>query len=153
MQEALLYIKRGGLVVEIIISILLIWIGITDWKEKRIPNKLLLAFLVLTLIQTFLLEKGNLIWVLLGSLIVPGFLLFVMLLKRGAFGMGDVKLMGISGILLGLRGNISAFVYGIFLAAAFCIIGICLKKISRKSEIAFGPFLCMGILIVLFTIG
>ncbi len=130
--------------------VLLFAIAIVDAKEKRIPNKLLFGFLACVVLCFIWRGTVDIADILLGSVSVSGFLLFVMWLKPGAFGAGDVKLMAISGLFLGFEKNVTAFVVGVLLAGMFCLAGISLKKIGRKTEIPFGPFLCAGIAVAMF---
>ncbi len=65
-------------------------------------------------------------------------------------GFGDVKLAFTMGVLLGIKGGLAAlylaFVSGALVGFVLLIIGQ--KKL--KSKIAFGPFLMLGIMTVLF---
>jgi prepilin signal peptidase PulO-like enzyme (type II secretory pathway) len=65
-------------------------------------------------------------------------------------GFGDVKLAAIFGFLLGLKGGLLVL-YIAFLSGG--IIGAVLllgQKKGMKSTIAFGPYLVLGIIIILF---
>ena len=64
----------------------------------------------------------------------------------GCFGGGDIKLMAASGIFLGWEANLEAFALAVFLAGGYCIWMLLRKKLSRRERIAFGPFLCAGII-------
>ena len=64
----------------------------------------------------------------------------------GCFGGGDIKLMAASGIFLGREANLEAFALAVFLAGGYCIWMLLRKKLSRRERIAFGPFLCAGII-------
>ena len=64
----------------------------------------------------------------------------------GIFGGGDIKLMAASGIFLGREANLEAFALAVFLAGGYCIWMLLRKKLSRRERIAFGPFLCAGII-------
>ena len=132
-------------VAEGILLVILVLIGVADTKEKRIPNRLLLIMLA-GIVPACLLQGQLRFWDrLLGSLLVCGILLFICFLKTGAFGAGDVKLLAVSGLYLGVGKNLAALVIGVILAGIFCVVGILMKRIDRESEIPFGPFLCAGI--------
>lgn len=70
-------------------------------------------------------------------------------LRAGAFGAGDVKLSMISGFLLGWKRNLVALAVAVLLAGVPCIFLISKGKEWKKRRIAFGPFLCVGIVISL----
>lgn len=76
--------------------------------------------------------------------------LTVIWIRPGAFGAGDVKLMAISGLMLGVGRNLTAFGFATALAALYCLPGILRRDRKKESEIAFGPFLCVGILLSIF---
>jgi leader peptidase (prepilin peptidase)/N-methyltransferase len=76
-----------------------------------------------------------------------GFLLFFLIaVVTDAMGGGDIKLMGVLGLLFGLKGivfvTVVSFVYG----AIISIILIATKKAGRKDFIPFGPFISLAAL-------
>jgi leader peptidase (prepilin peptidase) / N-methyltransferase len=85
-------------------------------------------------------------------------LLFVLqaLIYPAGVGWGDVKLSGIVGLYLGWLG-LGALVAGLFLSYLLAAIaGLALlatQRASRKSQLAFGPFLLAGTLIVVLASG
>jgi len=76
---------------------------------------------------------------------VVGALIF----KADALGFGDVKFAAFMGLLLGPLPTIQALFYGVFLAG-LAGIGIIIWRRSLKGTIAYGPYLAVGTLIVLF---
>lgn len=86
-----------------------------------------------------------------------GFLVFFLIRVVGKWikkveclGMGDVILMGIAGLLLGYKSLLLAVLFGTFIGSIIELTLIALKKKDRNAEIAFGPYLILGILIALF---
>jgi leader peptidase (prepilin peptidase)/N-methyltransferase len=83
------------------------------------------------------------------------FLLQVLLYPAG-LGWGDVKLSGLLGLYLGWLG-LGALVTGLFLgdllAAATGVGLIVTRRASRKSFLAFGPFLLAGTLAAVLLTG
>lgn len=67
-------------------------------------------------------------------------------LKKDGFGYGDVKLMGAAGLFLGWQGVAAAFFIAFVSGAAAAVAMMKLSKVERGGYIAFGPFLCAGIL-------
>lgn len=65
-------------------------------------------------------------------------------------GFGDVKLAFNIGFLLGWQGGFLALYFAFISGALVGLILIFLRKTKLKSKIAFGPFLVIGILIMLF---
>lgn len=85
-----------------------------------------------------------------GFLCVSGFLLAVDLAVPGAFGGGDIKLAAAGGFYLGWRSMTAAGAAAFLSAGAAAAILLMTGKTGRKTEIAFGPFLCMGMAVCLF---
>ena len=94
----------------------------------------------LSLVSSFigLAVAGGLIW---GIRIVGSYAL-----GQEAMGFGDVTLMCMIGAFLGWQASLAGFVYSIFFAVVLAII---LMIITKKSYLAFGPYLCMGSLLAL----
>ncbi len=69
--------------------------------------------------------------------------------KAEAMGFGDVKLAAFMGLLLGPLATISALFYGVLLAGLASVAVIIWRR-SMKGSIAYGPYLAIGALIVLF---
>ena len=69
------------------------------------------------------------------------------LARREAMGLGDVKLMAACGILLGPGGVLLALLVALVVGS---VLGVILWLITRARVIPFGPFLALGVLVVLF---
>ena len=131
----------------------LLTIFMADVKYHLIPDSLQFVFLVLALCY-HLVQAAS--WLMLGSFIVSGILvmlpiLILYLITRGrGMGFGDVKLAFVIGFLLGTIPGWIALYIG-FIAGS--VVGVALlitKKKKLKSQIAFGPFLIIGIVLSVF---
>ena len=71
--------------------------------------------------------------------------------KRG-FGFGDVKLMAVGGLFLGWRGVVAAFFCAFVAGGAVAALLLLTKRAAQGSYMAFGPFLCAGILAALWLV-
>lgn len=143
--------------------IVLFW---TDLEERILPDELtvggalfgaLLALLVPVpgLFGTLLLPRSTALWqsltnAALGAVLlaVPLWLLAVVyarLRHREGLGLGDVKLMALLGVFLGLEQGMTALLVG---AVTGSLIGIIFIAIKRKAawtyELPFGSFLCVA---------
>jgi len=76
-------------------------------------------------------------------------LIGALIFKAEAMGFGDVKLAVFIGLLLGWPYTVTALFYGVFLAGLVSI-GYVIWKRSMKGTIAYGPYLAVGGLILLF---
>jgi leader peptidase (prepilin peptidase)/N-methyltransferase len=132
----------------VIVSLLIV-ISVIDLKTQTIPDELNIFGCIATIILGIYLFKGNYLTHLLGFLF--GFLLFFLIaVVTDAMGGGDIKLMGVLGLLFGLKGivfvTVVSFVYG----AIISIILIAAKKAGRKDFIPFGPFISLAALTYIF---
>jgi len=107
---------------------------------------------VITLITVSFLgvifDEPNIIPYLVSAIVGSGFLLILYLItKKKGIGFGDVKLAIFMGLFLGWPKIILAMYIAFITGAVIGVIGIFLKKINKKSQIAFGPFLILGTVI------
>ncbi|MFR8671481.1 MAG: prepilin peptidase [Christensenellales bacterium] len=129
-------------------------VAIYDIKEKRIPNLCVLLIAVLAVIDRFISGRGSFASGMFDVLCVSTPLLMIAVITKGAFGGGDVKLMAAGGLFLGRRLILTAVVIAFITAGSYIFVQMCVnrqesKRKTRKSEIAFGPFLCEGMVISL----
>lgn len=125
--------------------------AVIDMQLKKIPNGLILSGLILAIVLTMLewsFYRETFMMLLLSSIggMLFFFLLFFVLsvaLKQG-IGMGDVKLVTMSGALVGLADTFYALVYGMLLCMLAAIFMLLFQKKSWKDSIPFGPFFYMG---------
>lgn len=115
-----------------------------DLERMEIPGRIQAYFLLLGMVR-MITDSQNWLNYLLGTVAVGVFLFLVALLSGGKLGGGDVKLMAISGMLLGLSKNMMALAIGSILGAGFGIFLLLARKIKRDTEIPFGPYLGTGI--------
>jgi len=127
---------------------LLFLIFIIDLEHQLILNVMIypaaLAVLVINLLPADISITPGFLNGLAGA--GAGLLLFVLIViaSRGGMGLGDVKMAGLMGLMLGFPG---VFV-GIFLAviSGGLVAGVilALKRKGRREPIPFGPFLSLG---------
>ena len=123
----------------------LLTLSVIDWRTYEIPFAIN-QFLGVMGIAAAILDKGHLMEHLIGGVSVSGLLAILYLISGGsAIGGGDIKLMAASGLILGWKNNILAFILG-------CILGsvIHLIRMKRQGEghvLAMGPYLSLGIML------
>ena len=124
-----------------------------DLKEQIIPDEMQIALFINILLSKIVVGTSVTV---LGFAIVEGLivllpiLLLYLLTKGRGMGFGDVKLAFNMGFFLGLKGGLVAIYAGFILGAISGIILLLMKKKKMKSKIAFGPFLVIGMFIILF---
>ena len=85
---------------------------------------------------------------ILSALVASGFLLILNLITKGSgMGMGDVKLALFMGLFLGYPKTIIAFYVAFVVGAILGLILMIFKKADRKTQVPFGPFMILGILV------
>lgn len=144
-----------------VMTSLLVIITVYDLRHKIIPDFFVFLFILLGLIQPFVLPgpiSSNFIAALLGGLItaLPLFVLWVVSSGRW-IGFGDVKLALGIGLFLGVRAGLSSLMLAFWLGAIIGLALIGLSKLSKKrkggynmkSEVPFAPFLIISFLITL----
>jgi leader peptidase (prepilin peptidase)/N-methyltransferase len=124
-------------------QLLLVFIACFDVVTRRIPNVVTLPAMVVVLVLRGAFAPGTLPEVLIaGAAGFAGFLLLV-ILTRGGFGMGDVKLTALLGLLLG-SALVPALLVGIVAGGLASAVVALAKPGGRKQAIAYGPYLCFG---------
>lgn len=124
-----------------------------DYETHDIYNVTLIIFgavaIFISLYRTIALNES--VWSFLGGAAL-GFgsfgliaLTSKLILKRNALGSGDVWLVGIGGLMLGAFSLLIAILIATLLGSVIELAKIKLGKQDRESEIAFGPYLLLGI--------
>ena len=130
----------------LLISALLV-LSVIDIRTFEIPigiNRFILVLGMLHLIVNF---KDALNYSLGFVSVSAGLFVLYCLMGGKGIGGGDIKLMAVSGLLLGWKENILAFLIACILGS---IIHLLRMKIEKADHVlAFGPYLAMGIFISL----
>lgn len=127
--------------------VVLVYVSMTDIRERRIPNRVMFPALACALVGALLQPER---WSLLLGGLVAGSLLLLPTLLYGLekAGGGDIKLALFIGLLLGWPNIFPALLLAFTSASCFSLGGLLLGRLSRQSLIAFGPFLALGAFLV-----
>jgi len=138
-------LTADGLVTAILLSLLssiLIVIAVIDWRTFTIPNGLNLAILVLGVVRV-VTDPANWLRYAIGMVCVSGLFLLLHLATGGrGLGLGDVKLMGAAGLLLGWMNILLAMILG---SVGGAVIHSVRMRRGADKKLAFGPYLAVGI--------
>lgn len=135
----------------LIITYSLLAIFVSDFIYQTIPDEIVYPTLFIVFICLIFQPLNFLISNFLISLLVAGFFYFLVLITRGrGMGMGDVKLAGLMGLILGWPKIIVALYLAFLTGAFFGVILILLKKKKFGQHIPFGPFLTTATFVSLF---
>ncbi len=128
-----------------LITLLLLTISYWDIKKRKIPNSILLClFVISTLYIT--IQNENLFRFLLGMAMPSLILLVLNSLYKNYINNGDIKLLMVTGLLLGHPANLLIFVMSCILSIIFAII---YKTLKNKALISlpFAPFIALSIFV------
>ena len=141
-----------------LLSYVLITLSFIDLKYKAVPDYLLLIVLIISLIATnlSLIEAFKNAFLFAGAFVLLNFIItfYIENIKsrilkdkslktQEALGEGDIPIIAMFGIILGINGGLIA----IFLAAIFAIIpAIYLNFVKKDIQTPFIPYLVLGFL-------
>lgn len=142
------------LVVACFYAVFLLTVLVIDLEHRRVLNVMLLPAAVVALFFSALPGTPDPLNALLGGAVGFGLFLGLALIGRGALGAGDVKLAGVIGLMTGYPSVITALVVGILLGGGAALLLLLSRRASRKSYMAYAPYLSLGALFVLWmTLG
>ena len=121
---------------------LLMALSVIDWRTFTIPNGINLAILILGVIR-LVTDLSGWMGYLIGLVAVSGVFLLLHIGTGGnGLGMGDVKLVGAAGLLLGWQNMLLAVLLG---SLGGALIHSARMKKGAGKKLAFGPYLAGGI--------
>lgn len=123
-----------------------------DYREKIIPNVLVLVGIGLGVLQ-MLMEiivietdwRMALKFSLGGALIWGGILLLIALIVKSALGMGDVKMFFAIGLTYGANNTYEILLLSLVVMALVSIMLLVMKKATKKTAIPMAPFVLLGL--------
>ena len=136
-------------------------ITLYDLKYHIIPNRALIILLgikvIVVLLTIFTAKEISALFILIDMLIAGlAFLLIGVVcrfMNKNAIGMGDVKLLSVIGIVLGVNDSFHMVITGMVCIFFVSVIGLFLKKLTRDSELPLAPFIFAGLIISAISMG
>ena len=133
-------------------------VALIDARWRVVPNRIVYPSLVLFAVAIAvgdLLDGGvRLTPALVGMLGYGVPLMLIALAVPGGMGMGDVKLAGLIGLVLGAIGlrfvAVAAFA-GVVGGGLGAVVAMLVLRYGRKQQIPFGPFLAAGAVLAAFA--
>jgi leader peptidase (prepilin peptidase) / N-methyltransferase len=129
---------------------LFIIITVSDIKYMLIPDKILLFFAGIFLLERIFIPLVPWWDSVVGALVGFTVLLLISIASKGGMGGGDIKLYALLGFVLGTKLVLMSLFISTFLGAIIGMIGIGLGIFKRREPIPFGPFIAAGTLIAYF---
>jgi leader peptidase (prepilin peptidase) / N-methyltransferase len=141
-----------GIAMSVVLILLVIPAALIDLEHRIIPNRLTALGAALAVVIGLALDPGGEPERLIAAAAAGGFLLVAALAYPGGMGMGDVKLAGVLGLLLG-RAVAPAILVALLSGALLGVFLIARKgpRQGRKTAVPFGPFLALGGLVAVFA--
>ena len=136
----------------LVFVLLLIPITLIDLEFTIIPNSLTLIGAVAAIALTAAFQSDHLVAHLIAGAAAGGFFLIAAIVYPAGMGMGDVKLAGVMGLVLG-RAVVPA-IFAALLLGTIVGTGVMARygvREGRKKGIPFGPWLAAGSLVGLFA--
>ena len=118
-----------------------------DLDTMEIADGCSIAIVVLTAAGLFFMKDITIGQRLIGMVCISVPMLLLAIAVPGAFGGGDIKLMAAGGLFLGWRTVLASAIIGILLGGGYGIYLLASGKKGRKEQFAFGPFLCVGMIL------
>ena len=128
----------------------------TDLDQRLLPDVLTIPVIPLALVYDLTGRNP-----LVGAEIVPAILIAVGIpallyvgslpFEAGAFGIGDVKLLGGVGLMLGFIRTITGVASGAFAAGLVLAVLLVTRRITLKTYVPYGPFLIFGTVWAIFV--
>jgi leader peptidase (prepilin peptidase)/N-methyltransferase len=132
---------------------LLLALGLVDLEHRIIPNAVVYPAIPLFAAAVVALDllgrEASAVDAGIGFLAFGGGLFLIALIRPGGMGMGDVKLAGLIGLVLGSQGIAVvgvAAALGILAGGVGGAVALAAGR-SRKSALPFGPFLAAGAIV------
>jgi leader peptidase (prepilin peptidase)/N-methyltransferase len=139
------------------LSAILVALAVIDWRTKKLPNRIVYPSVLLS--APFLLVARvagapvDLADAGIGFLAYGGGMLVVALIVPRGMGMGDVKLAGLIGLVLGALGVrfvAVAAALGILIGGVAAVVAL-LFGATRKTGIPYGPSMALGAVVSVFA--
>jgi leader peptidase (prepilin peptidase)/N-methyltransferase len=144
--------SAAGLALGLLLVLIVVPIALIDLEHHVIPNKITLPAATAAVAFGATLDPAGEPARLLAGAAAGGFLLLAHLVSPRGMGMGDVKLAGLLGLLLG-REVAPAMIIALVLAVAAGVAVLTRAEpgARRSAGLPFGPFLAIGALAGLFA--
>ncbi|HSX14529.1 MAG TPA: prepilin peptidase [Candidatus Saccharimonadales bacterium] len=128
----------------------LIVLSLYDWRWMLLPDVVMMPALLVALIPlvaAIATGQPHQVWLgpIIAALLAGGSFYLLAAVSSGRWmGGGDIKLVALIGLVLGLQMTVVAMFLAFTIAAVVSLGLIATKRKTRRDHIAFGPFLALG---------
>ncbi|WP_306418547.1 A24 family peptidase [Bacillus sp. AFS076308] len=140
----------GELIVALTFISMFIIITVSDIHYMIIPDKILIWFAGIFLLERFMWPLTPWWDSLIG--VVTGFLLLLIIavVSKGGMGFGDVKLYALIGFVIGFKLVLLSFFFATLFGAVIGGLALLFRIVKKRQPIPFGPFIAAGTLTAYF---
>jgi len=147
-------VYRIGINAELFLALtfisLLVIVVVSDLTYMIIPNRILLFFLPLFIVERFFNPLTPWWSSLVGALGAFLLLFLIAVVSKGGMGGGDVKLFGVLGYVIGWKLILLTFIIACFSGTIVGLAFMMAGKMQKRNPIPFGPFIAFGALVSYF---
>ncbi|TRY44830.1 prepilin peptidase [Geobacillus sp. LEMMJ02] len=140
----------GRLVVAWTLISLFAIIVVSDLRYMLIPDRVLLVFAGLFLVERLVIPFLPWADMLLGAAVGFSLLWLIAVLSKGGMGGGDVKLFAVLGFVLGWKMVLLAFFLATLYGTVIGLVGMALGRVRRGKPMPFAPAIALGALTAFF---
>ncbi|MFQ6875644.1 MAG: prepilin peptidase [Coprobacillus cateniformis] len=134
--------------ISFVFSMILLTICMIDYDTMIIPNGLVICCLIVAIVSVPFLDL-SLMDRIIGFFIISVPLYIMNLIIPDCFGGGDIKLLAVSGLLMGWINVLIGMFIAVLIAGIYAGYLLLTHRIDRKGHIAFGPYICFGVFVAL----
>jgi len=147
----LVHHSAASVALSILVILLVVPAALIDLEYRIIPNRMTAFGAVAALVVGTALDPAGEPGRLIAGAAAGGFLLLAALAYPAGMGMGDVKLAGVLGLLLGAA-VAPALLVALLAGVVFGAVVMTRKGVvaGRKTAVPFGPFLAFGAVFAVF---
>ncbi len=122
---------------------MLLVFAVIDLEKRLVPDRLLLVALPIVLVLNLLVQQPAILSSLLGGLFGLALFGLIHTIRPQGMGLGDVKLAGLIGLMVGFPDVVFALLLGI-IAGGIAALFLILQGKDRQQTMAYAPFLAIG---------
>ncbi len=126
------------MMIMLLCTVPILWAAVTDFRKRIIPDWTWIAILLIGGVSVFMLKTPYpTLFERIAGFLLPGLCLFLLAMKYGGVGGGDIKLTAAMGFCFGL--------YGFAVILFFALIPACIyTKVTKQKSIPLAVFLSIG---------
>lgn len=133
-----------------IVIMTLLAITMIDFDTMTIPNGLIIFMIIPIIVLSMLHPEIDMLHRFLGFFCISVPMFLMTLAIPDCFGGGDIKLIAVCGFLLGWKLTILAMFLAILMGGAYACFLLLDKRAKKGAHMAFGPYICFGVVLALF---